>query len=170
MVVLQGVSASIAGGDRELGEDAPVLLDASGSQDNDAFPEVPFFFAWSCVTVSGLSPTAAAAAVASGSPGCVDRAGAPLTSYPSLARSSTPLLELPRGTMLAGTYVFIVNASKGSPRGLIPFHFRSSLAAVTLTVLAGSPPAVYTLAAVGSSAAALDGVWSGAATVSKQVR
>ena len=111
--------ARLAGGDRAVGEDEGLSLDASASADPDE-PTAALRFVWSCSTAAAdaKADTAAAANAA----GC-----------PTLPPADSTLALLP-GVLPPGRFVFAVSVSKGGGE--------TANARVAITVVAGSVPAV----------------------------
>ena len=130
-----GITARIAGGDRQVGSETAWNVSALSSVDNDNITEAAFAYAWSCsLVVDGA---------VSGSP-CQDVNGTALdftVGSPLLASSGAVAVFQP-GVLLAGVYSFTVLVSKGTPGAAVPAHYRSSTASVTVTVLAGAPPTI----------------------------
>ncbi len=131
-----GVTASIAGGSREVSYQDPWVLDASGAQDLDEVATDPMRYSWTCVSVGvdGLSPEAPCVQ-ASGS-----GAGQVLVLPP--ADSNQARVSFGPGILLAGQYRFRVDVRKGQEGELVPLHFRSASAVATITVVSGRPPVV----------------------------
>lgn len=149
-VISGGLTALIAGGNRQVGFDLPVVINGSASFDNDNILSEQMRIEWTCVVVSPSG-------VITTSP-CVDLStgGAPLdvsrnSAYVSWDTGLT--LSFPPHTLAPGSFRFTLSLAKGVPGALIPSQFRTATAAVTMTVLPGSPPTV-TLA---SSVSALTG-------------
>ena len=133
-VVSAGITATIAGSDRTVGFDASWQLDASRSVDLDGVVDDPFVFAWDCAMIDGSSCTTAASAVFSPADGFA-------------ASCSDAVLAVANGTLPMGVYVFTVAVSKGVQGGLIPYHYRSDTASVTVTIVPGQPPEIDMAAA-----------------------
>ena len=108
--------ARLAGGDRAVGEDEGLTLDASASVDPNE-PDITLHFAWSC--------SADAAFADAGPAGC-----------PTLpvGASADPTLELEPGALPPGRFMFAVNVSKAGGE--------TAAAGVAITIVAGSVPAV----------------------------
>lgn len=109
--------ARLAGGDRAVGEDAGLDLDASSSADPDE-PSAALQFVWSCSTAAADADADTAAAA----PAC-----------PELPPADSNL-ALPPGELRPGRYVFAVSVSKASGE--------TASAGVAITVVAGSVPVV----------------------------
>lgn len=109
--------ARLAGGDRAVGEDAGLDLDASSSADPDE-PSAALQFVWSCSTAAADADADTAAAT---------------NACPELPPAGSNL-ALPPGELRPGRYVFAVNVSKASGE--------TASAGVAITVVAGSVPVV----------------------------
>ena len=109
--------ARIAGGDRAVGEDAGLELDASSSADPDE-PSAALQFVWSCSTAAADADADTAAAT---------------NACPQLPPAGSNL-ALPPGELRPGRYVFAVSVSKASGE--------TASAGVAITVVAGSVPVV----------------------------
>jgi REJ domain len=132
-----GVRAVISGGSsRSVGSQTSWTISANSSVDLDGIALTTFSFSWSC---SALGSDGTSATV------CNNTIGEALDLSPSGPHwsSNGSMLSFESGVLSAGLYTFTVVVSKGAPGGLIPNHFRSSTAAVSVTVVAGSPPTIY---------------------------
>ena len=114
--------ARIAGGDRAVGEDAGLELDASSSADPDE-PSAALQFVWSCSTAAADADADTAAAT---------------HACPQLPPAGSSL-ALPPGELRPGRYVFAVSVSKASGETA---SGETASAGVAITVVAGSVPVV----------------------------
>jgi len=110
--------ARLAGGDRAVGEDEGLSLDASTSADPDE-PTAALQFVWSCSTAA--ADAEAGTAAAANAAGC-----------PTLPPADSTLALLP-GVLPPGRFVFAVSVSKDA---------ETATARVAITVVAGSVPTV----------------------------
>ncbi len=115
--------AHIAGGNRAVGEDEGLLLDAAASADPDE-PAATLMFTWSCHRTTSDADTDADA----DADAVDDAAGCPA------ALPESPSLALPPGALEPGNFVFSVAVAK--PDGEV------AEAVVRITVVAGSVPTV----------------------------
>ena len=118
--------ARLAGGDRAVGEDEGLTLDASASADPDE-PGTALQFAWSCSAAD---------------------VGADAADCPALpaAASAAPTLVLPPGALPPGSFAFAVSVSKVGGE--------AAAASVAITVVAGSLPAVSVAAPIAAKQSA----------------
>ena len=136
-VVSAGVTAVIAGGDRSVGVLNTWQLDASGSIDRDNITTSAFSYNWTCATVT--TSLATGVAIQTVTPSCVAADGSTVTLQ------SAATITFAAAALPAGVYQFTVTAAKGTVGALVPLHYRSASASVTVTVVDGSPPTVTPL-------------------------
>jgi hypothetical protein len=135
VVSSSGVSATIVGGDRDVGLLLPWDLDARPSTDNDQLDiqADPLRFSWACATRTTSSTSGVA--VTTETAGCRDPASGQPMQLPAVALLSMAAQALP-----VGSYRFTVTVSKGAVGSAVPLHFRSATASVVVNVVFGNPP------------------------------
>lgn len=143
------VKAQIQGGDRVVGAEVPLVLDAFATTvDRDRIDYVPFRFSWSCVAPEQpfFNVTTEEEEILPESD-CYLFSGE-LIDFSNFVENGTfgGKLVLPPATIRGGSstypaiYQFTVEAVKGDDSNPIPAHTRRSTETVEIRVIDGAPP------------------------------